>query len=122
MNLSNASHDLEPASGVTKLRLIRLFNAILLSLLLTACGSIPRRVYLPTEGQVIDGVNEGYRVDVFMNDDTSHNFVVTRVDNFGLHGKSVSLAYGDIQAVVVVGTPTDTALQEIGIIVGAFTH
>ena len=103
MNLSNASHDLEPASGVTKLRLIRLFIAILLSLLLTACWSHPSRAYLPTEGQVIEGVKEGDRIDVFMNDDTKHNFVVTRVDKFGLHGMSISLAYSDMQAVVVLG-------------------
>ena len=77
-----------------------MFNAILLSILLTACGSAPSRIYLPTEGQVIDGVNEGDRVDVFMSDDTRHNFVVTRVDKIGLHGMSVSLAYSDMQAVV----------------------
>jgi len=95
------------------LRLIRLFNVILLSIMLTACGSAPSRVYLPIEGQVIDGVVEGDRVDVFMSDDTRHNFVVTRVDTFGLHGMSVSLAYSDMQAVVVLGKPADPALQII---------
>ena len=73
------------------LRPIQIFSAVLLSILLTSCGSNPHRVFLPPEGQVIDGVNEGDRVDVFMSDYERHNFVVTLVDNFGLQGNSISM-------------------------------
>ena len=83
------------------LKLIRLFNVILLSMLLSACTTT-RSAYLPTAGYGMDGVNEGDQVKIVMNDGKKHKLLVTRVDEIGLHGSHDSFAYSDMQSVVVV--------------------
>ena len=84
---------------------LKVFCAIFLSVLLAACTTVhtnPRRVYLPEEGQVIVGVKKGDEVDIFMkNDYTQHSFLVTDVDEFGLHSDQRSFPYRDIEWVVV---------------------
>jgi hypothetical protein len=81
---------------------MKFFSTILLSLLLAACSVNPSRAYPPAPGYVIEGVDVGDQVDVFLNDSTRHRFLVTRVDSLGLHGSDVSFAYSDMQAVVVM--------------------
>ena len=80
---------------------LKILNAIGLSILLVACATT-RQVYLPTEGHGIDGVTEGDTVKIVMNDGKKHSFLVTRVDEIGLQSKQKSIAYSDMQSVVVV--------------------
>ncbi len=61
------------------LRLIRLFNVILLSMLLSACATT-RQAYLPAAGYGMDGINEGDKVRIVMEDGKKHSLLVTRVD------------------------------------------
>ena len=83
------------------LKLIRLFNIILLSMLLSACTTT-RSAHLPTAGHGMDGVNEGDQVRIVMNDGKKHKLLVTRVDGFGLHSSQDSFAYSDMQSVAVI--------------------
>ena len=79
---------------------MKLFNAIVLSMLLSACATT-RQVYLPTGGYAID-VNKGDRVNIVMNDGKTHSFQVTHVDEIGLSGGIGSFAYDEIQSVNVI--------------------
>ncbi|NOR19146.1 MAG: hypothetical protein GQ538_03555 [Xanthomonadales bacterium] len=83
------------------LRFIRLFNVIILSMLLSACATT-RQAYLPAAGYGMDGVNEGDNVKIVMNDGKKHSLLVTRVDEIGLHGNHDSFAYSDMQSVAVI--------------------
>ena len=80
---------------------LNILNAAGLSILLVACATT-RQVYLPTEGHGIDGVIEGDTVKIVMNDGKKHSLLVTRVDEIGLQGKQKSIAYSDMQSVVIV--------------------
>ena len=80
---------------------LNILNASGLSILLVACVTT-RQVYLPAEGHGIDGVIEGDTVKIVMNEGRKHSFLVTRVDEIGLQGKQKSIAYSDMQSVVVV--------------------
>jgi len=80
---------------------LNILNAAGLSILLVACATT-RQVYLPTEGHGIDGVIEGDMVKIVMSDGKKHSFLITRVDEIGLQGKQKSIAYSDMQSVVVV--------------------
>ena len=79
---------------------MKIFNAILLSMLLAACATT-RQVYLPTGGYAID-VSKGDRVSIVMNDGKTHSFLVTQVDEIGLSGSNGSFAYGEMQSVNVI--------------------
>jgi hypothetical protein len=83
------------------LRFIRLFNVIFLSMLLSACATT-RQAYLPAAGYGMDGVNEGDKVKIVMNDGKKHSLLVAHVDEIGLHGIYDSFAYSDMQSVAVI--------------------
>jgi len=80
---------------------LKMFNAILMSILFTACATT-HQVYLPAPGYGMDGVYEGDTVKIVMNDGKKYSFLVTRVDEIGLHGSHNSFVYSDMQTVVVI--------------------
>lgn len=82
-----------------------MLSVYLLLALSSGCGHNPYQVYLPPDGQVIEDVHVGDTVDVFLHDHTQHTFEVFSVDKYGLHGESISLAYDDIESIVVRGKP-----------------
>ena len=81
---------------------MKFFSAILYSILLAACSIHPYRASLPDPGHVIEGVDAGDQVDIFLDDGTRHRIFVTRADDLGLHGSNASFAYDEMQAVVVL--------------------
>jgi len=70
-------------------------------MLLSACATT-RQAYLPAAGYGMDGVNEGDKVKIVMNDGKKHSLLVTRVDENGLHGIYDSFAYSDMRSVAVI--------------------
>ena len=102
VGLCSAGSPHRPVAALSTLQMKK-SNAIILSLLLAACVTQPHRAYLPSPGDVIEGVKVGDRVDVFLHDYTRHRFLVTRIDEIGLHGSQTRFAYSDMKAVVVLG-------------------
>jgi len=69
-------------------------------MLLSACATT-HQAYVPAAGYGMNGVNEGDKVRIVMEDGKKHSLLVTRVDEIGLHGNHDSFAYSDMQSVTV---------------------